>query len=482
MTPAMALAQPETCDPKILLGPGQSDSVSPDFVRNRILGAATAVDIGFAVEAISKGQREKTVLVNHDDLNLLESTLGPKLNDLFPNTLVALPLLFARARYTPSSHFLREFEKAFIAGTEHFDTRMLVLLLHNLGQMDHRASESFYKAWEQAALSKLKIFNSRDLATAILAFSRVRQWPGPEFRAAFQKAAIARISDFNPQDLSTLIFSFGQMGHKPTPELLRAWHRQASLRIGEFAPVDLANSLFGIVELQLSPGQEFMAAWEKRALATMNQFKPVDLTNSMKSLGRMGHKPSRAYLSAWESQVLTRVKEFRAIDFVQGIFGLYLAGELSITPQLAAHIRRQSLSGYNAKSAAQLGQAYLYWKKVGHLEITELEVFAIALQTFDPSDRETELERKTRAFIESNGFSVVSEYRTEPGFVVDFFAEKENAVIQADGPLHYWHDFEGRELPSTGDLRIDEILKAYGYKVLRIKYTQVPGYRQGERP
>lgn len=409
------------------------------------------------------------------ELQFFESAAIPMLKSYFPSDLSMIITLFWKSDYRPSPRFMTAWENSVLLRMVSFNHRDLRDTLYPLGQWRTAISPALSSAWQNQAVKEMGTFEPRDLANTLFAMTNAHMQPTEAFLAAWQVRAASTAALFNARDLALAIYAFSQLKAKPSDLFLNAWVTAAQAQLESFNAIDLSNSMYAFSHMRIRPPAAFNAKWQAACVKSLARFDSQSVANALYAMAVLAIEPTAEFTSTW-LQVFTGLAQARKLvpqDVSNSVFSFYLLKNPQACRVLLAAIPKELWSKTISREdeVIQLVLPYLYFKTVMKIDIAQLALRPLDSLRFESSDRRSHLEEQVAADLTARGANFQAEYRTRPGFIVDFFISRFNLIVQADGPFHYIRDLGGDEFQRPQDLRMDEILRTFGYTIQRIKYT-----------
>lgn len=274
-------------------------------------------------------------------------------------------------------------------------------------------------------------------------FTRVRHYRlESKFILAFQSAILKKASSYKDRNIASLVYLFGRLRVRPSPEVIKAFETMFIEKADTFLPQNLSNIIFGFSLVGVQPSFEFLEAWRNRYKAIHSEFLPLNIANSLYSFYLMGSAEN--------------VKWF-----------------VRATPEARwGEIKNKS-------ERRQISQVFEYYNTVHNYVLRPIIRFKGQFRDLveaPDSNSSSEFEETVEMGLAMSGRDYEKEFKTTPGFYVDFYIPELNRIIQVDGPSHYIREFVNGvwvETQRPQDLLIDEVLSKYGYEVKRRNYKQL---------
>ncbi len=262
-----------------------------------------------------------------------------------------------------------------------------------------------------------------------------------DFVLGLQSSLRNTVSKMKARNLSAIVYLMGKLSIRMSPEVLNAIQLKAVEKIEDFSPQNMSNIVYGFSLVDVKPTNDFLKAWRDRYKQIYPQFENLNIANSL--------------------------------------FSFYLMGSAEMVKWFVRATPEPRWAAFKAISERrQISQVFEYYFKVHQYVLQPIIRFKGHFNDLakKPSGAATELEIKVGMVLALQGLDYEEEYKTSPGFYVDFFIPELNRIIQVDGPGHFIKELVNKqliEIQRPQDLLIDEVLTAYGYNIRRRSYLQI---------
>ncbi len=246
-------------------------------------------------------------------------------------------------------------------------------------------------------------------------------------------------------------------------------------------PQDLSSFIFFVGKLGIKPSSDFLNEFQKVSVQKIQEFEPKMMSTFVFGFGQLGVKPTEDLLKAWRERYKKIFLDFDKVNIVNSIFSFYLLGATEMVKWFARATPESQWSLLKNKDHIERRQVSLvfeYYLRVHTLALKPIQRFQGHFKDLiKPSARQiSEIEGQYEMRLAISGVDYEKEFKTLPGFYLDFYIPEENKVIQIDGPSHFIQELtDGTfvEFQRPQDNLMDEILRSYGYRVKRVSYKSL---------
>ncbi len=254
----------------------------------------------------------------------------------------------------------------------------------------------------------------------------------------------------------------------------------AAFHVGEKTNVLHFARLFeAFNRLRVAPSDKFLNDFENVMLEKINRFSPSFLKSIVFSYGSLGIKPSDQFMKEWFEVFERKVSSFNSKQLAGALYGLHLLGNQAYLESFIEAVGSDRFKVFMLDDTSiRVGSIVReYTMTVWGKDYKELQQFEGLFQKVtDKPTAESGLESKASGVVRSWGVKYSREFQTTPGFFVDFFFPTENKILQIDGPLHFTARYVNGERVlrlRVKDELMDQVLRAYGYKIERWNVDEV---------
>lgn len=253
-------------------------------------------------------------------------------------------------------------------------------------------------------------------------------------------------------------------------------------KISETKIKRLPQLLKNFEELMSRPSEDILKQIELKITSEMDRLNENNLYWVLKSFARLNYKPSPHFLDVWFKQVELKSQSLNEGHLSGILFSFYLMRSWESIERFVDLIpmnnwQQIALQGTKINNS-QISLVSMYMDVVLKKRIPELQLFRqyFSENVIEPNSGSW-LEFEVQMYLTSKKLKYIQEYKTQPGFYVDFFISEQNRIIQVDGKQHYIKSVDSQNLEvqelRPQDKNIDEILKSSGYKVERLDIERV---------
>lgn len=345
---------------------------------------------------------------------------------------------------------------------------------------DFSSKESFRRGY-QAIRS---VEQASDYIKKALNANRITQ---PNFKSEvlrFEKAMIPYLDRFSVSLLINFleILVRAKVVHLETATL-ETINLTLSQKIPETKIKRLPQLLKSFEDLMTRPSESVLKQIELKFTSEIERLNENNLYWILKSFARLDYKPSSQFLQAWFKQVEAKVSSLNEGHLSGILFSFYLMQSWESVERFVSLVPSstwQTMAQQGTKiNNSQISLASMYLELVLNRPNTNLKAFRqyFTENVIEPNSGSW-LEFEVQMYLTSLNLKYIQEYKTKPGFYVDFFIPEQNRIIQVDGNQHYIKSLNSktsevihRQRPQ--DTNIDEMLKASGYIVERLDIESV---------
>lgn len=254
-------------------------------------------------------------------------------------------------------------------------------------------------------------------------------------------------------------------------------HYLSNLSALEARNISAVIYLFG--RLRVKPSDAFLEVIQNEFIKKIDTFNPQNLSNIVFGFGSMGILPKDSFFKSWRERFEVIHADFLPLNIVNSLFAFYLMGSIENVIWYVNAVPNDYWESVLKKSEIrQVAQVFEYYERVLNIVLKPLLKFKDQFRKLieKPINSQSDFEKKFELALALSGRDYEVEYKTIPGFYVDFYIPEINRIIQIDGPSHFVRELqEGLwlERQRPHDRLIDQILKTYGYDVQRKSYREL---------
>ncbi len=240
----------------------------------------------------------------------------------------------------------------------------------------------------------------------------------------------------------------------------------------------LSSYIFVMSRLRLKPTSNFIKFVERQFISNPHLYSSNQLSSLMLGLTSLGVKPSALFLQSWQDRYIEVKSTFHSKNTANSLYAIYLLGSAEMVSWFVQNTAKEAWDKIdNEIERRQVAQVLEYFNKVHNISLQPIADFEGQFKALvrRRQGRPSVDEARLSQVLTTVGTDFVSEYQTDPGFIVDFYLPEHNQIIQVDGPSHFikiMEKFRWIERRRPQDTLIDEVLTHYRYNVRRWHYNQ----------